>query len=157
PHDVVISNVDAVVYIAPLLGRRIHDELGWPTEKLVYIPNFVDLDWLDRPKLPDARFGLGLVGADRLIKRLDLALHGLPEVRRAEPRFALHVRTELPWNNPYAWASAEEREFVAWCFDRVERDPLLRGAVHIDRPGRDMARWYRRVGHILSTSDIEGS
>ncbi|HET9518442.1 MAG TPA: hypothetical protein VFO77_12005, partial [Actinoplanes sp.] len=52
PREIDMSNVDAVVYIAPLFGRRIRDELGWPTEKLVYIPNFIDLGWFDRPKLP---------------------------------------------------------------------------------------------------------
>ena len=49
----------------------------------------------------------------------------------------------------------DEREFVGWCLERIERDPLLRGGVTFDPPGADMARWYRRVGHVLSTSDIE--
>ena len=34
------------------IGPRIRDEIGWPKEKLVYIPNFLDIDWFDRPKLP---------------------------------------------------------------------------------------------------------
>jgi glycosyltransferase involved in cell wall biosynthesis len=155
PRDIDIDKVDAVVHISSPIGKRIRDELGWPAEKLVYIPNYLDTDWLDRPKLPGARFGIGFVGMEFMNKRFDLALDVLTEVRGQDPRFSLHVRSVMPWDNVYAWPRDEEREYVGWCMERIERDPLLRGAVRFDRPGRDMARWYRRVGHVLSMSDIE--
>jgi glycosyltransferase involved in cell wall biosynthesis len=148
--------VDAMVYIAPLFGRRIRDELGWPVERLVYIPNFLDVDWLDRPKLPDARFTLGFVGMEFARKRFDLALDLVAAVRREDPRFTLAVRSSMPWTNGYAWRRPAEREYVGRCIQRIERDPLLRTAVAFHPPGQDMARWYRRVGFILSTSDDEG-
>jgi glycosyltransferase involved in cell wall biosynthesis len=157
PRQIAIDNVDAVVYISPWTGRRIRDELGWPAEKLVFIPNFLDVGWLDRPKLPGAQFGLGMVGVEWANKRFDLALDILAEVRRRDPRFTLFVRSKMPWQNAYVWARPEEREYFGWCLERIEQDGLLRGAVTFDPPGRDMATWYRRVGHILSTSDIEGS
>jgi glycosyltransferase involved in cell wall biosynthesis len=157
PREIVIENVDAVVYISPWTGRRIADELGWPSEKLVFIPNFVDVDWFDRPKLRGAQFGIGIVGVEWANKRFDLALDILAEVRRHDPRFALFVRSKMPWQNAYAWARSQEREHVGRCFERIEQDPLLRGSVAFSPPGRDMAGWYRRIGHILSTSDIEGS
>ncbi|MGH3679075.1 MAG: hypothetical protein ACRDT2_01930, partial [Natronosporangium sp.] len=156
PRDIEIDNVDAVVYIAPLFGRRIRDELGWPLDKLVYIPNFLDLHWLDRPKLPEARFAIGFVGIEWRRKRFDLALDLLSAVRREDPRFRLVVRSLMPWQNRYAWAEAGERDYVSRCFERIEHDPLLRHGVVYDEPGRDMARWFRRIGHILSTSDEEG-
>lgn len=155
PGEIEIDNVDAVVHVSSPVGRRIHDELGWPPEKLVYIPNFLAVDWFHRPKLPDARFVLALVGMEWMNKRLDLALDVLAEVRRHDRRYTLLVRSAMPWVNRYAWSRAEEREYVRWCLDRVEHDPLLRGAVTFDRPGRDMARWFRRAGHVLSTSDVE--
>lgn len=157
PRRLDISRVDAVVYIAPLFGRRIHDELGWPSEKLVYIPNFINLDWLNRPKLPEARFGLGMVGVESMRKRFDIALDLLAQLRRVDPRFTLFVRSVLPWNNPFVWRHRNEREYAMWCRERIRQEPLLRGGVVFDPPGRDMARWYRQVGHILSTSDNEGS
>ena len=156
PRQLDIDKVDAVVYIAPQMGPRIRDELGWPKEKLVYIPNFLDIDWFDRPKLPDARFTIGMVGIEWRNKRIDLALDVLARVRREDPRFSLVVRSTMPWDNRYAWPKPEEQEYVGLWLDRVERDPLLRGAVVFDQPGRDMARWYRRVGSILSMSDVEG-
>jgi glycosyltransferase involved in cell wall biosynthesis len=155
PRDIDIDAVDAVVHVSPPIRRRILDELGWPTEKLVYIPNFVDTDWLNRPKLPGARFGIGFVGLEFANKRFDLALDVLAEVRRFDPRFTLFVRSRMPWDNEYAWDRSDEREFAGWCLARIEQDPLLRGAVVFEQPGRDMARWYRRVGHVVSMSDIE--
>jgi glycosyltransferase involved in cell wall biosynthesis len=157
PREIAIDNVDAVVYIAPLFGRRIRDELGWPAGKLVHIPNFLDVDWLDRPKLPGARFALGFVGIEWSRKRFDLALDLLAAVRREDHRFRLVVRSVMPWHNRYVWSTPDEREYVGRCFTRIEQDPLLRDAVRFDPPGPDMARWYRQVGHVLSTSDAEGS
>lgn len=155
PRDIDIDAVDAVVHVSPPIRARILDELGWPADKLVYIPNFLDTAWLDRPKLPGARFGIGMVGIEFMNKRFDLALDILSAVRRADPRFTLHVRSVMPWDNVYAWPRPAEREYVGWCLERIDRDPLLRGAVQFDAPGRDMARWYRKVGHVLSMSDIE--
>ncbi|HEY8473034.1 MAG TPA: glycosyltransferase [Natronosporangium sp.] len=156
PAQIAIENVDAVVYIAPLFGRRIRDELGWPDQKLVYIPNYLNLDWFDRPKPLAARFTLGLVGIEWSRKRFDLALELLARIRRVDPRFTLVVRSAKPWRNRFAWARADERAYTSACFARIERDPLLRGAVTVHPPGPDMARWFRQVGHILSTSDAEG-
>jgi glycosyltransferase involved in cell wall biosynthesis len=157
PRDIAIEQTDAVVYIAPMFGRRIRDELGWPVDKLVHIPNFLDLAWLDRPKRPEARFALGMVGIEWSRKRFDLALDLLAAVRREDPRFRLVVRSVMPWHNEYAWSVPAERDYAGRCFTRIEEDPRLRDAVILDPPGRDMARWYRRVGQLASTSDAEGS
>lgn len=157
PRQIAIDNVDAVVYIAPLFGRRIRDELGWPARKLVYIPNYIDVDSLDRPKLPDARFAIGFVGVEWSRKRFDLALDLIAALRRQEPRFTLVVRSVMPWHNKFAWANPKERAYATACFNRIQQDPYLRGGVIFEPPGRDMARWLRGIGHILSTSDEEGS
>ncbi|GHJ50443.1 hypothetical protein Cs7R123_77850 [Catellatospora sp. TT07R-123] len=155
PRQIEIDKVDAVVHVSPPIAARIRNELGWPAEKLVYIPNFLDVDWLDRPKLPGARFGIGMVGIEFMNKRFDFALDLLARVRREDPRFTLFVRTKMPWENIYSWQHSHEQTYVAYFLERIERDPLLRGGVIFDQPGRDMARWYRRVGQVLSMSDIE--
>jgi glycosyltransferase involved in cell wall biosynthesis len=157
PEEIEIDAVDAVVYIAPSIGLRIRDELGWPADKLIYIPNYLASHRLDRPKLPDARFCLGMVGATLALKRLDLALELLARTREQDPRFHLRVRTRMPWELKSAWADHRERLFFRTCMERVEHDPLLRGAVSFDPFGADVNAWFRQVGHVLSLSDIEGS
>lgn len=155
PADIDIDRVDAVVYVGPAMGRQIRERLGWPAEKLVYIPNLVDLPRYDRPKHAGARFVLGIVGAIPSRKRLDLALDVLRLLRREDPRFRLVVRSQVPWRQPYLRHDPAEVDFWRWCARRVAEDPLLRGAVRFDLPGPDMPRWYREVGHVLSLSDVE--
>lgn len=155
PAAIDIERVDAVVHVSRHIGREIVERLGWPEAKLIYIPNYVDIDGFDRPKLPDARFGIGAVGIDLANKRFDLMLDVVAAVRRQDPRFTLFVRTTPPWTNRFGWARASEREYVGAWLRRIDADPWLRGGVVFDPPGRDMARWYRRVGVVLSTSDVE--
>lgn len=157
PRDIAIDNVDAVVYIAPLFGQRIQDDLGWPADKLVYIPNYIDTASFWRSKLPGAQFTLGFVGIEVARKRFDLALDLVAALRREDPRFTLRVRSRMPWQNRYVWDKPEERAYARMCLQRIEDDPLLRNGVVFDPPGRDMARWFRGIGHILSTSEAEGS
>ncbi len=156
PAEIDIDQVDAVVYVSYHVGREITERLGWPKDKLVYIPNYVDIDAFDRPKLPGARFGIGAIGIELANKRFDLMLDVIAEVRRQDPRFTLFVRSTAPWRNRYGWARPHERDYVERWLRRIDADPLLRGGVVFDPPGRDMARWYRSIGIVLSTSDIEG-
>jgi len=53
------------------------------------------------------------------------------------------------------WQNPAEREHYADALRRVQRSPLLRGAVVFDDAGPDVPAWLRRVGFVLSTSDDE--
>lgn len=157
PRQVQLDAVDTVVYIAPHMGRRIQNELGWPAEKLLYVPNYLPAQRLDRPKLPGARFTLGMVGIIPGLKRFDLALDLLAAVRKEDPRFSLLIRSQMGWAHKPSWEKPRERHALQRAMERIEKDPLLRGAVVFDGFSRDIAAWYRKVGHILSLSDVEGS
>ena len=119
------------------------------------MPNVLDVAQLDRPKLDGARFHLGLVGMVPSRKRLDLALDVLEELRREDDRYLLFVKSGMPWEHWWVWQNPAEREHYASALRRVQRSPLLRGAVVFDDAGPDVAAWLRRVGFVLSTSDDE--
>ena len=119
------------------------------------VPNALDVAQLDRPKLDGARFHLGLVGMVPSRKRLDLALDVLEELRREDDRYLLFVKSGMPWEHWWVWQNPAEREHYAGALRRVQRSPLLRGAVVFDDAGPDVAAWLRRVGFVLSTSDDE--
>ena len=61
----------------------------------------------------------------------------------------------MPWEHWWVWQNPAEREHYASALRRVQRAPLLRGAVVFDDAGPDVAAWLRRVGFMLSTSDDE--
>ena len=76
-------------------------------------------------------------------------------MHREDDRYLLFVKSGMPWEHWWVWQNPAEREHYAGALRRVQRSPLLRGAVVFDDAGPDVAAWLRRVGFVLSTSDDE--
>ncbi len=155
PAQVRIGAVSQVACVSRHYARLTREQTGWPEAKVVTVPNLIDVAQLDRPKLDGARFHLGLVGIVPSRKRLDLALDVLEELRREDDRYLLFIKSGMPWEHWWVWQNPAEREHYASALRRVQRAPLLRGAVVFDDAGPDVAAWLRRVGFMLSTSDDE--
>ena len=155
PGQLKISAVNQVICVSKHYARLCREYTGWPETKVATVPNALDVAQLDRPKLDGARFHLGLVGMVPSRKRLDLALDVLEELRREDDRYLLFVKSGMPWEHWWVWQNPAEREHYAGALRRVQRSPLLRGAVVFDDAGPDVAAWLRRVGFVLSTSDDE--
>jgi len=155
PGQLKIGAVNQVVCVSRHYARLCRERTGWPDTKVVTVPNALDVAQLDRPKLDGARFHLGLVGMVPSRKRLDLALDVLEELRREDDRYLLFIKSGMPWEHWWVWQNPAERDHYANALRRVQRSPLLRGAVVFDDAGPDVAAWLRRVGFVLSTSDDE--
>jgi glycosyltransferase involved in cell wall biosynthesis len=155
PGRVKITAVDQVICVSDYYRRLTLEATGWPAAKVVTIPNPLNTGQLDRTKLDGARFGLGLIGIVPSRKRIDLALDVLEELRREDDRYSLSVKSGMPWEHWWVWQKPEEREHYTTALRRVQRSPLLRGAVVFDDAGPDVPAWLRRIGYILSTSDDE--
>jgi glycosyltransferase involved in cell wall biosynthesis len=150
-----VDQVDQVVCVSPHYARLTHQLAGWPTERIVVVPNSVDCDAFDRPKLDGAVFHLGVIGASPRRKRLDLALDVLDRLRSLDPRFRLFVRSRMPWEQPWVWRDDDERRYFDALFERIRSTSSLRDGVVFDGFGPDVPAWLRRIGHVLSTSDDE--
>ena len=155
PAKVKIGAVSQVICVSRHYAQLTRERTGWPEAKVVTVPNAIDVSQLDRPKLDGARFHLGLIGIVPSRKRLDLALDVLEELRREDDRYLLFVKSRMPWEYWWVWQNPAERDHYATALRRVQRSPLLRGAVVFDDAGPDVAAWLRRVGFVLSTSDDE--
>jgi glycosyltransferase involved in cell wall biosynthesis len=155
PAQVKIGNVDQVICVSDHYTRLTREITGWPAAKVITVPNPLDVLQLDRPKLDGARFNLGMISVVPMRKRLDLALDVLEELRRDDDRYLLSVKSGMPWELWWVWQHQEERSHYSEAFRRVQRSPLLRGAVVFDDAGPDVPAWLRRIGFVLSTSDDE--
>jgi glycosyltransferase involved in cell wall biosynthesis len=155
PYLVNVKAVDQVICVNKHYAELVAEQTGWPSAKIVTLPNTVDVSQLDRPKLDGARFSLGILGVVPSRKRLDLALDVLEELRRDDDRYLLYVKSGMPWDLWWIWRKPEERGHYVAALHRIQRSPLLRGAVVFDEAGRDVPAWLRRVGFVLSTSDDE--
>lgn len=155
PEQIEVAAVDRVVCVSPYYAALARERTSWPADKVTVLPNWVDTEQYDRPKLPGARFNLGMIGAAPARKRPDLALDVLEELRRRDLRFQLLIKTKMTWDYWWMWRRPEERLHIDGVLRRVQCSPLLRGAVTFDRYGPDVAAWLRRIGFVLSTSDDE--
>lgn len=155
PGQVKIGHVSQVICVSDHYTRLCREHTGWPDAKVVTVPNPLDLGQLDRPKLAGARFNIGMIGIVPSRKRLDLALDVLEELRRSDDRYQLFIKSGMPWKHWWVWQNPAEREHYQAALRRIQRAPLLRGAVVFDDAGPDVAAWLRRVGFVLSTSDDE--
>jgi glycosyltransferase involved in cell wall biosynthesis len=155
PSQLNIEAVDQVICVSPHYTELTRKLTGWPEDKVITVPNWVDVDQLDRPKLEGTQFHLGMIGIAPSRKRMDLALDALESLRADDPRFTLFIKSKLPWDYWWIWDKPEERAHFEEVFRRIRRSPLLAGAVVFDAYGRDVAAWLRRIGWVLSTSDDE--
>ena len=153
PAALDIDKVDRVICVSDHYSELTRERTGWPADKIMTVPNWVDVDQLDRPKLPGARFQLGMIGIAPSRKRLDLGLDVLAELRRRDPRYTLRVKSKLPWEYWWIWKKEEEQAHYTAALRRIRGE--LSGGVVFDPYGADVANWLRRVGFVLSTSDDE--
>lgn len=153
--DVRSDAVDQIVCVSPFYAQLTAERTNWPTDRIVVIPNWVDIAQFARPKLPGVEFTLGMIGISPMRKRPDLGIEVLSLLRRRDRRFRLAVKSKLPWDYWWIWRKPEERADTEALFQRIHDDPTVRGAVSFDGFGGDVPAWLRRVGWVLSTSDDE--
>ncbi|MDJ0498483.1 MAG: hypothetical protein QNJ89_11675 [Acidimicrobiia bacterium] len=146
--------VDTFVTVGDYYRNLVLERTEWPADKVVVIPNQIDDLQLARPKVPEARFTLGMLGASSSRKRLDLALDLIEQLSTADERFRLRIKTALPAEEKWVWDNPAERSYFADQLPRLERSPLA-GVVTLDPYGTDIASWFRKIGFILSLSDDE--
>ncbi|EPR12678.1 hypothetical protein M527_01125 [Sphingobium indicum IP26] len=150
--------VDALIVVSDFFRDLAVKEYGVDPARVHVIPQYIDWQELQRPKMAAARFTLGLVGINPFgHKRLDRAIDFFAALRARDQRFRLAIRSVMPWQIDWVWnGKTDEKANFQRVFRRIFSDPLLQGAVRFDPAGPDMEEWYRGVGVILSSSDTEG-
>jgi glycosyltransferase involved in cell wall biosynthesis len=155
PETINGSAVDQLVCVSKPYAELTLAKTSVPNERVVMVPNWVDVADLSRTKFEDAQFTIGLIGAAPMRKRPDLAIAILEQLRAVDPRFKLIIKSKLPWQMPWVWRDPAERDTFRELFEHIERTESLRGSIIFDDYGADVANWLRRVGWVLSTSDDE--
>ena len=155
PAEIAIDAVDHVVFVSESFRDKAVAQYGWPAGKLEVFSNWVDTLTLDRPKRPDARFHLGLLGWIPIRKRLDRALDVLERLAATDGRWRLHLGGPMPWEVRWVWQRLAEQQYFTEQFERINGSPLLRRAVSFDGHQSNVASWMRKIGFVLSPSDDE--
>jgi len=158
PARVTWDTVDALIVVSDHFRDLMVTQHGVDPARIQVMPQYIDWHELQRPKLPAARFTLGLVGINPFEhKRFDRAVDFFADLRARDPRFTLAVRSVMPWEISWVWDRQDDtRAQFEQLFARIFNDPDLATAIRFDPAGPDMEEWYRGIGTILSSSDSEG-
>lgn len=149
------SRVDKVVTVSEYYKEQTLHFLPELEGKVEAIPNMIDTVDFDRPKSPDARFHIGLVGMVPFLKRPDRALSILRELLKEDDRYYLHFKGRMPWDYPYVWGDKLQRHQYLDFFSQLNADEDLFPHVVFDPFSTDIASWMRGIGVVLSPSDEE--
>jgi glycosyltransferase involved in cell wall biosynthesis len=148
------------VHRVVFVGRHLLDEaaerFGWPEEKLLVVPNAVDVEAPRRPKIPWSSFNLALVGYVPARKRLDRALDLLERLRGHDGRFRLLLKGRHPEEHDWLWEREDERSYFQEQFRRIRGSPLLRQGVSFEPYREGIGGFLQKAAFIVSTSDHEG-
>ncbi|HEU4349344.1 MAG TPA: glycosyltransferase family 1 protein, partial [Actinoplanes sp.] len=151
PHLLDLSRVDDLVFVSEPLRDLTMDMVprlrqpGAPRTPVV--TNAVRLDRYARPKSPDARFTLGLVGVGAIAKDPRWALAVLRELRRRDDRYRLVLIGKEMDGQPTPQAAAYHHAYAKDLADLEAQGAVRRVGQTDDVPGV-----LADVGVILSTS-----
>ena len=149
------ENVDSMVFVSEWVRQTALKKFGMVGVQTIVIPNVIDLDDFDRPKLRNAEFTLGMVGYVPFLKRPDRALQLLEALVEVDPRYTLRFKGRFPWEYPHVWNDPVQKQLYLEFFDRLSSSHILRERVAFDGFTADVASWFRGVGYILSPSELE--
>lgn len=154
-RDLDPNRVDAFVFVSDFYRKQVLRTLGWPEVRSTVIYNTVDTADLDRPKVPNAQFHIGMAGYVPFLKRPDRALDLMQILLREDERFYLHIRGRSPWNYQWEWGKPVGQDAYRAFFQRIANNPLLRRHVVFEPFAPDMGNWFRRIGWMVSPSSRE--
>lgn len=156
PYEINAENVDSFIVVSDYIKDFCIKNYHWHADMITVMPQFSDTNHFERSKVSGYPYNLGLLGCIPSLKRLDRSLDILEELRKIDKRYTLYIKSKMPWEVPFIWNKEDERVYYSNQLKRIESSRWLRDAVVFDSYGNDVAVWFRKIGWILSTSDIEG-
>ncbi|PAT13591.1 glycosyltransferase [Corynebacterium hadale] len=149
------DHVDELVFVSQHYERLAKNTLPLSATSTRVITNIVDAVDFDRPKMPGAQYHLALVGIVPFLKRPDRALRFLKDLLDVDENYYLHIRGRAPWEYPYEWRKPLQKQMYLEFYSLLASDQKLKEHVVFEPFGPDMASWYRKIGIVLSTSELE--
>ncbi|MED4000934.1 glycosyltransferase family 4 protein [Priestia aryabhattai] len=154
PFQFELDNIDHIIAISPYVYEEFYRVFRFPREKMKMIYNLVDTERLNKPKMENAQFNLGIIGICPKMKRLDLAVDAFEKLWEQDSRYKLYVKGKLPQEYTWLWGREEEKNYYEELFQRIEAAPWKESVI-FDGFGSDIDEWLSKIGFVLSTSDFE--
>lgn len=150
-HD----NIDNYIFVSPYFFEVMIAEFALERKKCKMIFNMVDTELLNKAKLPDSEFHLGMIGDVPKSKRLDKALDIFEQLYQKDKRYKLFIKGKRPEEYPWMHSKAKVNEMAYYekQYSRIkennwEKNVIFEGHGPINE-------WLQTIGWILSVSDNE--
>ena len=149
------QNIDNYIFVSPYYFELMISEFSIERKKCKMIFNMVDTELLNKPKLSDAGFHLGMIGDVPQSKRLDRALDIFESLYYKDKRYKLFIKGKRPEDYPWMHSKGKQVEMAYYQkqYQRIKVNGwqdrvLFEGYGPIDQ-------WLQKIGWILSVSDHE--
>ncbi len=152
------DNVYHLIVISPEILDQILSLNILPINKISYIPNSIPFNFnaVEKQNNIKNRYVLGMVGIVPALKRIDIAFDVIRELFSINKNFTLRIKTKMPTDFPWMLDRKGELTWYEEIFHK-NQDLITSKAVVFDPYNTQMEDWYKNIGHIISTSDSEGS
>lgn len=155
------TNVSKFIVVSERVRQEAEKMFDWESNKSVHIPNFVfdDEFTISEKRLTgrNDRVVLGMVGIVPQRKRFDRAIDILLALRKKGYDAELVIKGPRPeeYDFMHSASRSAELDYYNTCYDKINREQLIKDRVSFVPWGNDMPLWYERVDYILSPSDFE--
>ncbi|SHK08389.1 Glycosyltransferase involved in cell wall bisynthesis [Geosporobacter subterraneus DSM 17957] len=156
PKQFNLENIDKIVTIAPHTTSDFIEKFNIPPHKFIMINSLIDTKKFDLEKIENPQYNLGILGYCPSLKRLDRALDLFENLWSKDQRYRLYVKGKSPQEIPWIWENINERRYYDAIFERVNSSQWRESVVFEDWTD-NVHDWFRKIGFILSVSDLEGS
>ena len=156
PPEINMENVNATLFVAKHVKEKAMEMFDWQKSGMHVVPNYVNTERLNVPKIKEAARKIGILGVVPMRKRMDRALKLLELLRESNSEYKLSIKGRLPKDYPWMLAGRkEELEYYEKQFNAIENNPRLSENVSFEGYTNTISEWYRKVELVLSPSDFE--
>jgi glycosyltransferase involved in cell wall biosynthesis len=118
--------------------------------------NYVKSSMFKSAEKSQHKFNIGLIGFLPKLKRLDVALDIIEFLIKRDNRFNLYILGKTHHEVEWIARNKEECAYFEAIHERIH-DTELKDHVYFENFTPNPEVWLRKIGYILSVSDIEGS
>ena len=155
--DIDMDKVNKVIIVAEHVRQEAIKLFGWDSNKLVFIPNFIESARLKNESKDTSNKRIGIIGIVPKRKRLDLALDLLEKLREKDDEWSLVIKGKVPKDYPWMFGLSrrKEMEYYDEQYKRIETSEKLKGAVKFEGYTLTISEFFTKIGYVVSPSDFE--
>lgn len=123
----------------------------------IVIYNYTKSLMFDVVKQENYKFNIGIMGIIPKLKRLDIAIDIIEKLIKTDNRYKLYVLSKNYKNCSITNKNEIECMYYEKIYKKIEESEILKYNVIMDEYTENPEIWFKKIGYLLSVSDVEGS